>query len=359
MGADDTAANATIGNTDTDILSSIENVIGTQYNDEITGNNKANSIDAGRGNDTLDGGVDNEIDILRGNLGDDTFILRADAGVDVVDGGDGLDTVDYTALSSSENLTLTLNSSSSTTATITNGSSTYTDSIENIENIKSGLGNDILTGSDLNNTISSNAGNDTLAGGKGNDYLDGGAGKDTVDYSYVTSGIGLNINLALNTASDIAIDTEKQIGNDQVFNIENVIGTSFADSIIGNNQDNILTGNAGNDFLEGKEGNDTLLGGTGDDTLKGGAGDDTFDGGDGIDTVDYSDVTNENLIASGVDESLNDLSNGNINITSGSITISGGSVTVTGGDVVADGISLKNHKHGGVQAGGSLTGVAV
>lgn len=32
------------------------------------------------------------------------------------------------------------------------------------------------------------------------------------------------------------------------------------------------------------------------------------------------------------------------------------SVTVTGGDVIADGISLKNHKHGGgVQSGGSLT----
>ena len=296
LGTDDTAANAYIGNTDIDVLSSIENVIGTQFNDEITGNNKANSIDAGSGNDTIDGGIDNEEDILYGNSGNDTFILRADNGIDVINGGADFDTVDYSSLTSSQNLELTLNSASSTNATIKDGVTTYTDSIENIENIKSGAGNDTLVGSDLNNTLFSQAGNDILVGGKGNDYLDGGTGKDTVDYSYVTSGIGLNINLALNTASDIAIDTEKQIGNDQVFNIENVIGTSFADSIIGNNQDNILTGNAGNDFLEGKEGNDTLLGGTGDDTLKGGAGDDTFDGGDGIDTVDYSDVTNENLI---------------------------------------------------------------
>ena len=53
------------------------------------------------------------------------------------------------------------------------------------------------------------------------------------------------------------------------------------------------------------------------------------------------------------------LTDGSITITNGNITITGGNITVTGGDVVADGISLKNHKHGGVQAGGSLTGVAV
>ena len=40
------------------------------------------------------------------------------------------------------------------------------------------------------------------------------------------------------------------------------------------------------------------------------------------------------------------------------IAISGATtVTVTGGDVLADGISLKNHKHGGVQAGASQTGL--
>lgn len=33
-----------------------------------------------------------------------------------------------------------------------------------------------------------------------------------------------------------------------------------------------------------------------------------------------------------------------------------GTAAVTGGDVTADGISLKTHKHGGVQSGGALTG---
>ena len=118
---------------------------------------------------------------------------------------------------------------------------------------KSGAGKDILIGSDVNNTILSGAGNDTLSGGKGNDYLDGGNDNDTVDYTYVTSGTGVNVNLTLNTASDMFIDTDKQVGNDQIFNIENVKGTAYADSIVGNAEKNILEGKAGNDFLDGKD----------------------------------------------------------------------------------------------------------
>jgi len=58
-----------------------------------------------------------------------------------------------------------------------------------------------------------------------------------------------------------------------------------------------------------------------------------------------------------------------IKLTQAGIVINGGShpinisgaatVTVTGGDVIADGISLKLHKHGGVQTGSGQTGVSV
>jgi phage baseplate assembly protein V len=58
-----------------------------------------------------------------------------------------------------------------------------------------------------------------------------------------------------------------------------------------------------------------------------------------------------------------------IKLTQSGIVIVGGghpiningaaTVTVTGGDVVADGISLKTHKHGGVTAGAAQTGVPV
>jgi len=46
-----------------------------------------------------------------------------------------------------------------------------------------------------------------------------------------------------------------------------------------------------------------------------------------------------------------------IQITESGITVHG-TITVTG-DVIADGISLKSHKHGGVQTGGVQTGIPV
>lgn len=41
------------------------------------------------------------------------------------------------------------------------------------------------------------------------------------------------------------------------------------------------------------------------------------------------------------------------------INLSGGHVVVTGGDVIADGISLKTHKHRGAASSGSLTSIPV
>ena len=44
--------------------------------------------------------------------------------------------------------------------------------------------------------------------------------------------MGVNINLSLNTAFDMYLDIEKQVGKDQVFNIENVKGTAYNDSMV-------------------------------------------------------------------------------------------------------------------------------
>lgn len=62
-------------------------------------------------------------------------------------------------------------------------------------------------------------------------------------------------------------------------NIENAIGTRFADTIKGNDFANLLDGAAGNDKMDGGKGNDTLLGGDGNDKLTGGSGKDDLNGG--------------------------------------------------------------------------------
>lgn len=52
-----------------------------------------------------------------------------------------------------------------------------------------------------------------------------------------------------------------------------------------------------------------------------------------------------------------DRGSGHITIhAEGKIIVTGSDITVTGGDVIADGISLKNHVHGGVSPGAANTG---
>lgn len=46
-------------------------------------------------------------------------------------------------------------------------------------------------------------------------------------------------------------------------------------------------------------------------------------------------------------------------LTSGTVEVDGGNITVMGHDVIAEGISLKNHVHSGVIAGGDDTGPPV
>jgi Ca2+-binding RTX toxin-like protein len=114
------------------------------------------------------------------------------------------------------------------------------------------------------------SGNDTFRGDGANNALTGGAGIDTADYSTTT--LGIAVNLGTGTA------TGAEIGNDTLSAIENVNGGSGNDTIDGDSAANRLSGNGGVD---------TLNGGDGDDFLGGGAGNDILDGGAGSDTVGY------------------------------------------------------------------------
>jgi len=73
----------------TDLLSSIENVIGGSSNDIITGNSQANALSGGAGSDTIDGRGGNDRidggagdDTLIGGKNSDTFVFRAGFGND-------------------------------------------------------------------------------------------------------------------------------------------------------------------------------------------------------------------------------------------------------------------------------------
>jgi hypothetical protein len=75
-------AQTSAGDASGDILSSIENLVGSAFADTLTGDANANTLDGGAGADTLNGGA-----------GDD--ILIGGAGADTLVGGTGIDTASY------------------------------------------------------------------------------------------------------------------------------------------------------------------------------------------------------------------------------------------------------------------------
>jgi hypothetical protein len=129
--------------TETDILTSIENLTGGAGNDTLTGNSGANVLNGYLGADTLTGGA-----------GNDTYYVDNAGDVVIEVAGGGTDTVnsslDYSLLNTElENLTL------SGTAAIN------------------------ATGNTLNNVLIGNANANNLNGGEGADTLIGGLGQDS------------------------------------------------------------------------------------------------------------------------------------------------------------------------------------
>lgn len=85
-----------------------------------------------------------------------------------------------------------------------------------IENVITGIGNDILMGNEADNHLMAGGGDDDLRGGAGIDTLDGGFGHDTALYSldlthYNVSYDGFSIKVIDKTASDSDIDTLSNI----------------------------------------------------------------------------------------------------------------------------------------------------
>jgi Ca2+-binding RTX toxin-like protein len=119
-----------------------------------TGNDLANTITGGAGNDALDGGFG--IDRLVGGAGDDTYRVDNSGDVIVEAAGAGIDTVLATA-----------------------GAYTLSANVDNL--IFAGTGSFNGTGNALANAIVGGAGSDTLSGGAGDDTITGGAGNDTMN----------------------------------------------------------------------------------------------------------------------------------------------------------------------------------
>jgi Ca2+-binding RTX toxin-like protein len=292
-----------------DEIYNIENVVGSAFNDEIIGDTNANIVTAGVSNDIVKGGAGN--DQLYGESDDD--FLMGEAGDDLIDGNNDVDTVSYenspngVIVNIDEQLKYQ-NSGGYTHETITSGNPIptdtepnftinpgtaldgfgNTDTLKNLENIIGSESDDILIGNSLDNHLHGLAGDDLFIGNAGNDYFDGGNGFDTVSYRR-DPGFAI-VNLEQNQATDGFDST------DQIYNIENVIGSNSSDRVIGDaNANTIITGTGddwveardGNDIIFGEQGKDTLFAENGNDFLVGGKDADSLNGGAGNDTASY------------------------------------------------------------------------
>ena len=290
------------GGAGTDTLTSIENLLGSSFNDTLTGTSGANSLDGGAGDDILVGGAGDDIygvdsvgdsvtelanegiDTVRSSIsyrladdlenltllgtgaisgygnGANNSLIGNDA-ANILDGGAGADSM----TGGGGNDTYIVDSEGDTVTELANGGTDIVYSKvslslgANVENLLltgtaaiNGTGNaeaNILLGNSADNRLLGGDGNDILVGGAGNDYLDGGSGTDTVSFEGTTTSLSIDLSTALGTITT-------SLGTDTLVSIEGIIGGSGND---------VLKGDAGANYLDGGLGNDTLTGGAGDD----------------------------------------------------------------------------------------------
>ncbi|WP_281269712.1 LamG-like jellyroll fold domain-containing protein, partial [Aestuariispira insulae] len=146
------------GDAQGDVLSGVENLVGSDFDDSLSGSSARNEIRAGAGDDTVFGGA-----------GRDS--LWGDDGNDILAGGEDSDRID------------------------------------------GGSGDDSLTGGEGNDILLGGAGNDYLSGGTGGDLLDGGAGNDRL-FAGDKSEIGDEVNaVRLDGVDDMITYTPESDGD--------------------------------------------------------------------------------------------------------------------------------------------------
>ena len=301
-----------------------ENSVGGSGADSLAGNGGVNTLTGGPGDDTLNGGVGG--DLLFGGLNNDTYLFTtasaSEADQVTENTNEGIDTIDFAALTTSVSLHLGTNAIQN----VHTNRTLKLNSPNTFENSIGGSGADSLAGNGADNTLTGGAGDDTLNGGAGGDLLFGGLNNDTYVFTTATVAeadqVSENTNEGTDTISFAALTTSVSLhlGSNAIQNVhtnrtlklnspntfEKSIGGSGADSLAGNGAVNTLTGGPGDDTLNGGAGGDLLFGGLNNDTYvfttasAAEADQVTENTNEGTDTLNFSTLTTSVVLNLGV-----------------------------------------------------------
>ena len=223
------------------------NIRGTADDDVLTGTADADVIRGFAGDDLIDGRRGS--DVLRGGRGNDQIIggrgaddIFGGAGDDLIAPGPGNDTVRGQAgfdLVSYEDAAgaVTVDLAAGTADDGAGGS----DALSGIEGVIDSPFDDTLRGDSGFNSFVARGGDDDINGRGGGNRLD-----------YRDAPAGVTVDLATGTAAD------GFGGTDRISNVDNVLGSAFADVIVGNADFNTIEGLAGNDVIDGRGSNDRV-----------------------------------------------------------------------------------------------------
>ena len=337
---------AAIGDEGDLIANDIEIIKGGAGDDLLAAGSNPTQLVGNAGNNTFTTGSAGQT-TMTGGAGNDTFKMGVGAAAilkDVIVGGAGTDTVDFSFHTTS--CTINLGAGSTGIATTGNtqdsGEVPGTDKVTIGADVENAIGcsggntiagngsDNVLTGGAGADTINGFAGNDTIAGLGGNDILNGGDGDDTFDEGTVTFDIPLHkaadgttdvVDVPASTGQNGSDTIDGGNGNDTVdYSLRvaatdadtngtavsvtlGAVGTTGINGVAGaasggnvtavlgdegdtiKNTENAKTGD-GADTINGNATGNTLEGGAGVDTIKGFAGDDIIDGGAGADIID-------------------------------------------------------------------------
>ena len=178
-----------------DTLDSIENIIGTKFDDTIVGDAGDNRLDGGAGSgvDYLYDGAGN--DILLGGWGNDWIWADMGGTQDSYSGGGGVDWLRFDNLTKAVNVNL---------GKMTADSGNEHAKVQGFELVRGTLFNDVLVGSKTNEQLFGNEGDDTIRSLAGGDVINGGLGADTFQFY----------------TADVAGSGGKFLGNDSLYGFD-------------------------------------------------------------------------------------------------------------------------------------------